>query len=852
MLLLLLLLLLPAAQAAASLPARVKPGRRRLATTSVTTAPGFASTLLFANLAHPMALSFHPADGRVLIALKGGSVLIGGGAANAPLTTLLKLPAASVSMVGDGGFANAILDPFDAGHNFAFLYCAYLVPGPTGPGKGDHSRVSRFALNAARTAADPASEQVLFEHTALAGGTAIHFGGGLAFGADGFLYSTHGSRVATDSQLLSTTSGKLVRFARNGTVPTSNPFFSAALPAGAAQNAVFALGLRNPFILSSSRIAPGAAPLPDGASPGLTIGDVGEHTWEEINVPVAGSNFGWPAIEGGGDGAALTPGAAGKYVDPAFAYKHNQVIATGLGGGCSITGVVRPYDASAATIARGSAFPPAFQGATFLSDLCGGWIGYVGGRGGLAPGRLVGGLGKPIALSLNEVDGALYVLADPESAAGSLWTVRALLPPGGNGVGPAAAMPSVGASPPPPAPSPAAAKTQITVQPVPAFTGFVGTQTTFFVGVASTTMVTFLWQKAAAGSAAFGNIAGANASSYLTAPLTFAMQGRKYRCLVTPLGGAVLTSGVATIVVATFKPPTMTVAVSVDGASAGTYSSSTPTTKTLPCPQAAGTSYPKTCNSVSSPALAFSGGTAFSFAASGTDFSGAAAGAPLRASQLSFGVTLFHEQHTHQMSFVDGKALAFSPPQVGEYDPVQSYGITLTATTGGAVSTLFLRIPPVLGSITLAPTAAAAAQVSSMSVLINGAPTPLPVTFTTVAGMQVDLSTAGSCAAWADGDGDRTIAVPPASLNSSLHFTCVALPRSSVPPSSAAASLDGEIEEETPQQPGDAQPDDSATSSPAASPEPTAARATGGAAQAQSAASAIITLLAGAAAMAAF
>jgi len=257
--------------------------------------------------------------------------------------------------------------------------------------------------------------------------------------------------------------------------------------------------------------------------------------------------------------------------------------------------------------------------------------------------------------------------------------------------------------------------------------------------------------------------------------------------------------------------------------------------------------YPQTCNSVSSPSLAFSGGTAFSFAASGTDFSGAAAGAPLRASQLSFDVTLFHEEHTHQMNFVAGAALAFSPPQVGEYDPVQSYGITLTATTGGAVSTLFLRIPPVIGSITLTPTAAAAAQASLMSVLINGAPAPLPVTFTTVAGMQVDLSTAGSCAAWADGDGDRTIAVPLASLNSSLYFTCAALPRPSVPPSSAAASLDGEIEEETPQQ-----PDDSATSSPAASPEPTAARATGGAAQAQSAASAIITLLAGAAAMAAF
>ena len=101
----------------------------------------------------------------------------------------------------------------------------------------------------------------------------------------------------------------------------------------------------------------------------------------------------------------------------------------GLGGGCCITGVAR-YDASAATIARGTAFPPSLQGATFFSDLCGKWIGYEG--NGLAPAQLAGGLGTPIALSLNELDGALYVVADPSSTQGSIWTIRALLPPAGS------------------------------------------------------------------------------------------------------------------------------------------------------------------------------------------------------------------------------------------------------------------------------------------------------------------------------------------------------------------------------------------------------------------------------------
>ena len=144
---------------------------RRLATTAVTVAAGYTSSLIFANLASPMSLSFHPADGRVFVCLKAGVVMVGGGAAETQLTPFLSMAPASVSTIGDGGLLQATLDPFDPAH--AFIYVQYVVPSVNGAGQGDHSRVSRFSVNAAGTSASAASEQVLFEHSVLPSGTAI-------------------------------------------------------------------------------------------------------------------------------------------------------------------------------------------------------------------------------------------------------------------------------------------------------------------------------------------------------------------------------------------------------------------------------------------------------------------------------------------------------------------------------------------------------------------------------------------------------------------------------------------------------------------------------------------------------
>jgi glucose/sorbosone dehydrogenase len=126
-----------------------------------------------------------------------------------------------------------------------------------------------------------------------------HNGGALQFGADGHLFLGVGDNSdPCRAQNLSSANGKVLRlrvahlhdrdFANGAIQPRdlapANRAFSGPDPITAL---VFAMGLRNPFRLST-----------DAASGGVIIGDVGENDFEEINIAFGGENFGWPWLEG--------------------------------------------------------------------------------------------------------------------------------------------------------------------------------------------------------------------------------------------------------------------------------------------------------------------------------------------------------------------------------------------------------------------------------------------------------------------------------------------------------------------------------------------------------------------------
>lgn len=100
------------------------------------------------------------------------------------------------------------------------------------------------------------------------------------------------------SQLIDCLSGKMIRIDPDtGEGLASNPFFDATAPT-APKSRVWALGLRNPFRFIV--VPESGSHYPADGQPGqFIVGDVGEETWEEINiVQSAGQNFGWPMYEG--------------------------------------------------------------------------------------------------------------------------------------------------------------------------------------------------------------------------------------------------------------------------------------------------------------------------------------------------------------------------------------------------------------------------------------------------------------------------------------------------------------------------------------------------------------------------
>jgi hypothetical protein len=145
-------------------------------------------------------------------------------------------------------------------------------------------RISRFTADGDLVVTG--SETVLFETEPFTAQREL--GGGLGFGSDGLLYIGIGQATAgSNAQVTNNHFGKILRMQPDGAIPADNPFF--AINTG-INRAVWALGLRNPFVIA---FQPGTGRL--------FINDVGSDgtlAREEINEGIAGGNYGWPTCEG--------------------------------------------------------------------------------------------------------------------------------------------------------------------------------------------------------------------------------------------------------------------------------------------------------------------------------------------------------------------------------------------------------------------------------------------------------------------------------------------------------------------------------------------------------------------------
>jgi len=185
-----------------------------------------------------------------------------------------------------------------------------------------HSRISRFILDDA-DAPVTVTEQILFTVDQFAGN---HNGGDIAFAADGYLYIGFGDGGGANDQqetAQDTTKllGSMVRIDVLGIafpvpayqVPADNPFAGNPRCGPTLFNAndcpeIFAWGLRNPWRWSF-----------DEPTGDLWLGDVGQNSWEEVDIIERGGNYGWDCREGANDfEPADCP--AGGLIDPVAEY----------------------------------------------------------------------------------------------------------------------------------------------------------------------------------------------------------------------------------------------------------------------------------------------------------------------------------------------------------------------------------------------------------------------------------------------------------------------------------------------------------------------------------------------------
>ncbi len=199
--------------------------------------------------------------------------------------TFLQLP--PVNSGFEEGLLGLAFHPDYETNGYFFVY--YSASNPR------RSVVSRFSVDQNNpNAADPNSELIIMEIGQPFGN---HNGGQLAFSPfDGYLYiglgdggdagdpQDHGENPET---LL----GSMLRIDVNNAsestpyqIPADNPF---ANNSEEYREEIFAYGLRNPWRFSI-----------DPETGDIWAGDVGQGTWEEIDIIINGGNYGWDIMEG--------------------------------------------------------------------------------------------------------------------------------------------------------------------------------------------------------------------------------------------------------------------------------------------------------------------------------------------------------------------------------------------------------------------------------------------------------------------------------------------------------------------------------------------------------------------------
>ena len=310
--------------------------------------PAAYAQLFATGLNQPLFLTHAPGDTQhVFVCERPGMIRAINVADGSVITTPMLDITAKVSLQGDGGFLGLAFDP--AYTTNGYIYVLYIDATSL------NEFIVRYHVPTGTLVADPTSAYTIWTFARPVG----HYGGWLGFSpTNGYLYISSGdgdtgafydllnAAQTTVNQPL----GKIFRIDphsddfpndpnRNYHIPPTNPFVGKT-----GDPEIWSYGVRNPFRCSFDR-----------ATGDFYFGDVGQDSWEEVNMEPAsspgGRNYGWRCMEGN-----TCTGAGGctcgdpSLTPPIYTYPHTQ-------GNSAIGGYVY----------RGAAIP-ALQGTYFYGD----------------------------------------------------------------------------------------------------------------------------------------------------------------------------------------------------------------------------------------------------------------------------------------------------------------------------------------------------------------------------------------------------------------------------------------------------------------------------------------------------
>lgn len=247
------------------------------AQTIESSAGNLTATVLAEGLSHPWALAILP-DGRMLVTERSGQLrLVSDGVIGEPIAGT-----PNVYAEGQGGLLDVALAPdFESSGQIYLTFSERAEDAGQQRGQGTALLKAKLVLN--ETGGVLEDQQVIFRMNNFTT-TNRHFGSRVVVGNDGNLFVTLGDRGAQErAQDVSDLAGGVARIAPDGSIPADNPQLDGWAPE------LWSKGHRNPQ---------GATLRADGA---LFTVEHGARGGDEVNMPLAGKNYGWPDISYGVD-----------------------------------------------------------------------------------------------------------------------------------------------------------------------------------------------------------------------------------------------------------------------------------------------------------------------------------------------------------------------------------------------------------------------------------------------------------------------------------------------------------------------------------------------------------------------